>query len=235
MIMAVSEAIRDVGSLIASLTALVLAIWGGRMRRIAEKPKLKVGENIISHNQPISNGTGSQVHVDSTHYRFLIKNEGNATAKDVEVYIEEIANDGVKRDNFLPVPLRWTHYQTKGGGQVVRNILPKQSVYLDFCVLISGDYRLRLATPIEVEDFTVLNPIKNSVLNKQACAIHANNVASGMASHEVIQAWIDNESVVQKEEIEIKGAIYQESGDTVSVRVKIKINGTSTPVITIVY
>lgn len=58
--------------------------------------------------------------------RLVIRNEGNDTAENVQVDVIKIFDDGESRKNFLPMPLLWTHL-----GREERNILQKQTVYLD--------------------------------------------------------------------------------------------------------
>lgn len=104
-----------IGSLIASSTALFLAAGGSEwLKRKFINPKLKIVGNIMRFTQ--------------NHYqwRIAVLNEGNDIAKNVQVDVTEIAENGKPRDNFLPMPLGWTHF----GGEV-RDILPKQTVFLD--------------------------------------------------------------------------------------------------------
>lgn len=104
-----------IGALIASSVALFLAAGGGEwLKRKFIKPKLKIVGNIIRYTQ--------------SHYqwRITVLNDGNDTAKNVQVNVTRIVDDGKPRINFLPMPLGWTHF----GGEV-RDILPKQTVFLD--------------------------------------------------------------------------------------------------------
>ncbi|OGG12955.1 hypothetical protein A2773_01970 [Candidatus Gottesmanbacteria bacterium RIFCSPHIGHO2_01_FULL_39_10] len=104
-----------IGSLVASGIALFLGGGGGRwLKGSIYKPKMKVEGNIRRFRQ--------------NHYswRIAIKNYGNDTAKDVQVNVTKIIENGIPRENFLPMPLVWTHW-----GSETRNILPKQTVFLD--------------------------------------------------------------------------------------------------------
>ncbi len=58
--------------------------------------------------------------------------------KALEVQVISIKEGIVNRPDFLPVPLRWTHYNTP-----TRMLLPKQYAYLDIC---EGDPTLE--TPV---------------------------------------------------------------------------------------
>lgn len=78
-------------------------------------------------------GVNSLVQVDKRMHeigytRLEFHNSGKASAKDITVYIKYIYDDGVLRDNYLPVPLRWTH-----DGHLSREILAGQKWCLDFC------------------------------------------------------------------------------------------------------
>lgn len=64
--------------------------------------------------------------------RIVIENQGKYTANSVEAYLDTVEDADGKRENFLPVPLVWTHGQLNGGGSpTIRNIYPGQKVYLD--------------------------------------------------------------------------------------------------------
>ncbi|MBI2621991.1 MAG: hypothetical protein HYW63_05110 [Candidatus Levybacteria bacterium] len=105
-----------IGTIIASLTALVIAIWGRGLKRLGYKPKIEIVDLIQNNQNP-----------SLDLWRLVIKNSGNDTAKKVQVDIVEVFDDGNKvRKNFLPIPLRWTHLDTES-----REILPNQTVYLD--------------------------------------------------------------------------------------------------------
>lgn len=63
----------------------------------------------------------------SHYWRLAIRNSGREVARSVQVDILKIVDDGGKeRDNFLPIPLRWTHLNCES-----RDILSNQTVYLD--------------------------------------------------------------------------------------------------------
>lgn len=103
------------GPIIASLTALFLGGGGGRYISpiLGFKPKLEISSLKKFSQSP-------------NVWRLLIKNTGKNTALDVQVDIVEVKDDGEVRENFLPVPLRWTHKDCEN-----RDILPGQAVYLD--------------------------------------------------------------------------------------------------------
>jgi len=64
--------------------------------------------------------------------RIIIENQGKYTANSVEAYLDIVEDADGKRENFLPVPLIWTHGQLNGGSSpTIRNIYPGQKVYLD--------------------------------------------------------------------------------------------------------
>ncbi len=96
----------------------------------------------------------------------VIKNEGNVLAKNVQVDVIEIEDSGKRRENFLPIPLRWTHLDNES-----RDILPKQTVYLDlFEQLTPGSisniqFFIKFGSRFGsgVKDFSFLNPGKTKV------------------------------------------------------------------------
>jgi len=62
-------------------------------------------------------------------YRLQLRNESCYTAKNVEIDVEGVRDNGDKlRENFVPSPLSWTHRTTEP-----RNILPHQNAFLDIC------------------------------------------------------------------------------------------------------
>lgn len=63
--------------------------------------------------------------------RLIIKNEGKYIAKCVEANLDQIGFDDELRDDFLPIPLFWTHGQLNKNGPTIRDIYPNQTVYLD--------------------------------------------------------------------------------------------------------
>src|SRR3989344_5155347 len=145
-----------IGTIIASITALGIAIWGRWLRSLPFRPELKIVD-LISRNQTPSLNL----------WRLVIKNIGNDTAKNVQVDIIEVVDDGKKlRKNFLPLPLRWTHLDKE-----CRDILPDQTVYLDLFEHINRgplgniQHFVRFGTRYaqEIQHFCFLNPGKSKV------------------------------------------------------------------------
>lgn len=98
-----------------SIVALLVAGGIGRYIKpyLGIKPCLEVLELVRFHQ---------------AHYiwRLAIVNNGRETAKNVQVDVVKIYDEGVLRENFLPMPLPWTHTDKES-----RDISPKQTVYLD--------------------------------------------------------------------------------------------------------
>lgn len=149
------------GTLIASFTALFIAVFGRVLARwgksLLYKPKLKiVGFKKFSQTPTLS------------VWRLAVKNSGNIVAKKVQAEVVGILDGGKKRQNFLAVPLRWTHLDRE-----LRSILPGQTVYLDLFDQISWDpsssksgiQTIRLATRFgaNVHDFTRLKEGESKV------------------------------------------------------------------------
>jgi len=82
------------------------------------------------------------------------ENTGKDTAKKVQVDVTNIFEDGKTRNNFLPMPLRWTHIDRE-----IRDILPGQTVYLDVFDHHTSKHSVNLATRFGggVKDFRELN------------------------------------------------------------------------------
>lgn len=135
-----------IGAFLASIVALAIALFSEPFRNIWRRTTLDVSNNIVINRQ--SNG-------DTIHYRLLITNVGNYVAEDVEVYVIKVSN----KDNFLPVPLAWTHARAYMTAGVYRNIHPHQPVFLDFCKFIKSRNLLKfeLAAGEEVPDYCFLD------------------------------------------------------------------------------
>ncbi len=63
-------------------------------------------------------------------YRLLIENDSNYTAKNVEIDIEEVIDNGKEREYFLSAPHRWTHRENS-----LRDIFPHQIASLDIITI----------------------------------------------------------------------------------------------------
>lgn len=139
------------GTWAAVIVALVVAVWGRTLKTWFYNPQISILE-ITRFNH----------HHRLDVWRLAIKNTGNDSAKVVQVDIVEIIDDkNKKRENFLSIPLRWTHIDKE-----YRDILPGQTVYLDVFEQISqGDlphlsHYLRLGSRYaqEIKDFSFLKP-----------------------------------------------------------------------------
>lgn len=142
-------------SVIASVVALSIAIWGWKMRKWFKRPKFEV-IGIKKYKQ-------SEI---LNVWRILIKNCGNDIAENVEAEIMEIFEDEEKRKNFLPSPLRWTHRQdtndkfTKYNPN--RNITPGQIAFLDLFDEIHKDgIRIRIASILLLDNIEDFSRIRN--------------------------------------------------------------------------
>jgi hypothetical protein len=142
-----------IGAFLASIIALVIALFSEPFKKIWRRTKLDVSNDIVINKQ----GNG-----DSIHYRLLISNIGNYIAEDVEAYIVKVSN----KDNFLPVPLTWTHARAYMTAGVYRNIHPHQPVLLDFCEFIKSRnlLKFRLAAGEEVADFCSLDGTNRDII-----------------------------------------------------------------------
>lgn len=113
----IADWLSAIGSVSAALAALTIAIWGKSLKNIFYKPNLE----LLGAIENIQNNQG--------HTRLIFKNQGNATAEEVEAYVNNVTDNGVLRAGFLPVPLSWTH----NGWPPSRSFHPNQVGYLDLC------------------------------------------------------------------------------------------------------
>lgn len=128
---------QSIGAFIAGLftiiTTLILLYLKEPILRRLRKTKI-VPLRVIRHHQ----NKGLIV------YRLIILNDSNYLAKNVEVDIKEIIDDGgVSRINFVQSPLNWTHLSQKP-----RDIYPHQDAWLDlFDVTLTQGKYMRLSAP----------------------------------------------------------------------------------------
>ena len=104
-------------SAFAIVTALVIVYFMEPWKRWFQKSKI-VAEKVIPKYQ-----NGQYL------YRLILTNKSNYVAKNVEIEVEDVYDDGGEpRANFVAAPLRWTHRSA-----TPRDIYPHQTVYLDIC------------------------------------------------------------------------------------------------------
>jgi hypothetical protein len=142
------------GSIIASLTALFISIGGARYikRFFKIKPELAV----ISFKR----------YTQNTYYwRIAIRNSGKEVARNVQVDVTSISDNGIKRKNFLSIPLRWTHLNCEN-----RDILPNQIAYIDVIEHKTKPNSKNEVVKIisrcggGVDDFEILQPGKSRII-----------------------------------------------------------------------
>jgi hypothetical protein len=72
--------------------------------------------------------------------RLLLQNEGSASAREVEAFVDKVLDGGQERENFIPVPLHWTHGQAKEGSAYVSDIHVGQQRLLDLVQVERSSY-----------------------------------------------------------------------------------------------
>ena len=99
-------------------------------------------------------------------FRLIIKNDGSYKASKVEVYVDEVWEDGKKRDNFVPAPMWWMHQPQNA--ELRRDIFPNQKVFLDLLNLTEkwGDEFIKLAAPnlLGIKDMPVIKKGKTRII-----------------------------------------------------------------------
>jgi len=126
---------------VVGVAALVVAFLGGlvvspvmavvreQVRDYFFHPEIRAVDTVRTHQDGRTGQAGMVVT------RLLLKNEGSVSAREVEAYVEEIFDNGEKRESFIPVLLRWTHSHVREGSRYMRDIHAKQSCYLDVAEL----------------------------------------------------------------------------------------------------
>src|SRR5712692_11987050 len=112
-----AEWLTAIGTLAAVLVALLLAVFHEHLRTLCWHPTLEL---FVENRPPDSHLTtlaNSQTGIQAKCYYFRIRvqNSGNAIAKTVEVFVEEVSHrraDGTfeKCEDFLPLNLLWSNY-----------------------------------------------------------------------------------------------------------------------------
>lgn len=119
------DALKDLGSFFAAMVALVFGLLGERIRKATEKkPKIKLNNMLYYKIQQTDQARNGPIQRE--YYRLMFVNGTNVLAKKVQIRLEEIRINGIKKP-FIPTPFRWTHANCHE-----INIYPKQIVYLDF-------------------------------------------------------------------------------------------------------
>lgn len=115
---------QEFWTMVAVVVALFVPFIVHWLDRRPKNSKLMIKAiSIINQDQDVDNQNMRKLlHVA----RIVIKNEGKFTARLVEPYIDKIINDNEEQEDFIPVPLSWTHLNTSR-----RDIYPNQTVYLD--------------------------------------------------------------------------------------------------------
>ena len=117
-----------IGTLLAAIAALVFGIGGHEVRALFFKPALKVTIELQAPDailiQTFVSGPQGQGSLPTFYYRLRVANDGNATAREVEVRLLRLrkhdpATDQFELDpNFLPLNITWSYV----GGVVLPSI-----------------------------------------------------------------------------------------------------------------
>lgn len=115
------EFLTAVGTILAVVVALSVALWGETLKRLFYKSNMR----LIDYHENLQK---SRTGLTQGHTRLKFLNDGQSIAEDVIVYVNTIIEQGHPRPDFLPVPLSWTH-----DGRYIRNFAPHEIWYLDLC------------------------------------------------------------------------------------------------------
>ena len=115
------EFLTAFGTVLTGLVAIAFGLWGKTLSKLFYKSDVKIidkVENLQTNRYDVTQG----------QTRLRIANVGESVARDVTVYVNQIKDNGLVRDNFLPVPLCWTH-----DGRYARDFAPNETWFLDLC------------------------------------------------------------------------------------------------------
>lgn len=111
---------------VVTTVGIFLALFKNEVVKLFIHPDVEIVNWIPTVQTPWPSMEGSALKLT----RLLVKNNGGDVAHEVEIQITKIVDpDGLERRDFLPVPLSWTH-----DGRSRRQLLIKQSAYIDFCI-----------------------------------------------------------------------------------------------------
>jgi hypothetical protein len=111
--------LKVLGPFVAAATALVIAIYHNKLSAWKHHPDLVpelIGRPPDCHKTFIVRRKTGEI-ADCFYFRLKVHNKGKAPASNVEVFLEEILikhADGVyhKWEEFLPLNLRWSHFES---------------------------------------------------------------------------------------------------------------------------
>jgi hypothetical protein len=117
-----SDWVISILTLLSLLGAFAIAIWGQRFHKLGNyKANIKIVKSIENIQE-------NDRHEKQGHTRLIFENTGKNIAEDVEVYVDKIYDNNNLRNDFISVPLTWTH-----SGLFKRSFQEKQYGYLDLC------------------------------------------------------------------------------------------------------
>ena len=111
------EWLTAIGTLAAVAVALLLAVFHEHFRTLFWHPTLELFVENRPPDSHLTTLTNLQTGMQAAcyYFRIRVRNSGNAMAKTVEVFVEEVSQrraDGVfeRKEDFLPLNLLWSHY-----------------------------------------------------------------------------------------------------------------------------
>jgi len=145
------QIVGSLGTLLAVVAALFIAIFQDKMRLWFHRPKLEVFVHTtppFCHKTLIAIGDFA---APCYYFRILVKNNGKRRAESVEVLAAELEkldpnNKYVPYSRFLPMHLLWSHNR-----RVSESIAPGLFKYCDLGHIIQPEYRNRFPG----EDFII--------------------------------------------------------------------------------
>ncbi len=148
------EWLKAVGPLSAALVALIIAIWGDSLRHHFWHPSIEFdfdpAQDITKTVQWVKLYESRAIQSECFYIHLRIRNSGNEVATQVEVFIEELAqqqSDGTFHkvsDLYLPLNLRWAYIhevEGLGPGMYYPQITPKAEKAVDLGHIIAPGNR----------------------------------------------------------------------------------------------
>lgn len=142
--------VEAIGTMLAVIVALAIALFQDKMRAWIMRPKLDVSIDVsppdchktkmgVSYVTP----PRTEEYIDAYRFRLKVTNSGNETAESVEVFAAQLSKQQADRtfkkvDSFLPMNLVWSHFQPR---QIFFAISPSTNKHCDLAHIIEPKER----------------------------------------------------------------------------------------------
>lgn len=206
-------ALGSIGTLLAVIVALGIAIWGQQLQTLFSKPELKV--SIDMHPPDCMKMFAVWTHIQgrpqyeySYQCRLKITNAGKREARNVEVkarHLQIVPNGGAGHEDltFIPMNLQWAHTDGLSRAEQItaKRIEPGLDKHCNLCATLLSTPLLNFATevsptPIKENVYANRKPPGNYLLDIVVAADNAKAVYKTLRIK--FEGWFDDEGEMFK-------------------------------------